>query len=120
MAFPLVTFKHTNTDEGRHLEEVVTHKLITLEKYIGNETDTRCEVEFRKEAANQSGLIYRVEVNLWKAGDLFRAEALDESFEKAIDTARAELDAEMRKAHDKHLDQVRDGGRAAKEMLRGE
>jgi len=118
--FPIITFKHTHTDEARHLEDIVTHKFTALEKYIGDESDVRWEVEFAKEAANQSGAIYRVEGNVWVAGKLFRAEAREDTFEKAIDSVRDDLDAEMKKAHDKHLDAVRDGARVAKEMLRGE
>ena len=118
--FPSITFKHTHTDEARHLEDVVTHKFAAFEKYIGDESDVRCEVEFAKEAANQSGAIYRVEGNVWVAGTLFRAEATEDTFEKAIDSVRDDLDAEMHKDHDKRVALAREGARAAKEMLRGE
>lgn len=120
MSFPSITFKHTHTDEARHLEDVVVHKFSALEKYMGDETDVRCEVEFVKEAGNQSGAIFRVEGNVWVAGTLFRAEATEETFEKAIDSVRDDLDAEMHKAHDKRVAQIRDGAREAKELLRGE
>ncbi len=120
MSFPSITFKHTHTDEARHLEDVVVHKFAALEKYIGEESDVRCEVEFRKEAANQSGDIFCVEGNVWVAGTLFRAEATEATFEKAIDSVRDDLDAEMHRVHDKRVAQARDGAREAKEMLRGE
>jgi len=119
MSFPSITFKHTQTDAARHLEEVVVHKFAALEKYIGDETDVRCEVEFAKEAGNQSGAIFRVEGNVWVAGTLFRAEATEETFEKAIDSVRDDLDAEMHRAHDKRVDHARDGARLAKDILRG-
>jgi ribosomal subunit interface protein len=118
MAFPSITFKHTRTDEARHLEEVVEHKFASFEKYIGNETAAHCEVEFQKEAPHQSGLVYRVEVNLSVGGKFFRAEATDETFEKAIDAVRSELDGELRKAHSKRESLIRRGGRKMKEMLR--
>lgn len=118
MAFPTITFKHTRTDEARHLEDVVVHKFATFEKYVGNETAARCEVEFQKEAPQQSGLVYRVEANVSIGGKFYRAEATDETFEKAIDAVRNELDGELRKAHDKRESLVRRGGRKMKEMLR--
>jgi ribosomal subunit interface protein len=118
MTFPSITFKHTHTDEARHLETVVEHKLAALKKYLTHQNDVRCEVEFAKEAANQSGQIYRVEMNLWSEGTLFRAEATDETFEKAIDRARDDLDHELRKAHDKRDSLFKRSGRAFKEMMR--
>lgn len=118
MAFPSITFKHTHTNEARHLESVVEHKLAALKKYLTHKHDVRCEVEFAKEAANQSGLIYRVEMNLWSDGKLFRAEATEETFEKAIDRARDDLDYELRKAHDKRESVFKRSGRALKEMMR--
>lgn len=117
MSFPTITFKHSHTDEGRQLEAVVVHKFAALAKYIGEETDVRCEVEFLKEAGNQSGLIYRTEANVWVAGTLFRAEATEETFEKAIDSVRDDLDAEMHKVHDKRVALARAGAREAKQLL---
>lgn len=118
MAFPVITFKHLNTDEGRPLESLVEHKLATLEKYLGKRGDARCEVEFQKVAPKHSGMVYRLEVNLRVGGTLYRAEATCDTFEKAIDEVRSELDHELRKAHDKRENLVRRGGRKLKEMLR--
>lgn len=118
MNFPSISFKHTHTDEARHLEEVVEKKFAAFDKFIGSATDVRCEVEFQKVTASKSGEIYRVEANVWRSGKLFRAEATDTTFEKAIDTVRSELDTELRKAHDKRESLVRRGGRRLKDMLR--
>lgn len=118
MSFPSITFKHTRTDEARHLESVVVHKFASLAKYVGNETAAYCEVEFQKEAPHQSGLVFRVEANVTIAGKFFRAEATDETFEKAIDAVRSELDVELRKAHSKRESLIRRGGRKVKDMLR--
>ncbi len=118
MAFPSISFKHTHTDEARHLEPVVEHKFAAFEKYLGERTVARCEVEFAKETASQSGKIFRVEANIWLSGKLFRAEGVAETFEKGIDIVRDELDYELRKAHDKRESLVRRGGRKLKEMMR--
>ncbi len=118
MTFPTITFKHTHTDEARHLEDVVSSKFTAFQKYIGDESDVRCEVEFQKVTSHQSGAIFRMEANVWVAGELYRAEATAESFEKAIDMVRDDIDAEMHRVSDKHESMVRDGARKAKEMMR--
>lgn len=117
MAFPTITFKHTNSNDSR-LEDLVNRKFDSLERYVGDETDVRCEVEFQKEAPRQSGKLFRVEANIWLRGTLFRAEDTNDSFEKAVDAVRSELDAEMRKAHDKRGSVMRRSGRKMKEFLR--
>ena len=118
MALGMITFKHTHAEHTGRLEAVVVNKFQSLNRYVGNETDVRCEVEFQKVAPRQSGMLYRVEANMWLAGKLFRAEATDENFEKAIDIVRSELDTEMHKSHTKRESLMRRGGRKFKEMLR--
>lgn len=118
MSFPTINYKATNTELQQHLQRLVDQKFESLEKYIGAETDARCEVEFEKETAQQSGNIFRVEANLWLAGKLYRAEASEASFEIAIDEVRNELDKELRRANDKQNTLMKRGGRAIKKMLR--
>lgn len=118
MAFPTITFKHTTTENTAYLEDLVTNKFQPLERYIGAETDFKCEVEFQKESPRHSGKLYRVEANVWLAGKMFRAEATEETFEYAIDEVRNELDKELRRAGEKRESLVRRGGRKIKEMLR--
>ena len=118
MAFPAITFKTTNTEPNPELQQVLENKFQSLEKYLGDETDVRCEVEFEKETKSQSGSVFRVETNLWLHGRLYRADASLESFEKAIDEVRAELDKELRRANKKREGLVKRGGRALKNMMR--
>lgn len=118
MAFPIIQFKATNTILEGALQDLVVHKFNSLERYIGTATDLKCEVEFEKIGLHQSGTIYRVEVNLYRDGQLFRAEATEDSFEKAIDKVRSELDAAMNSTLKKRETLVKRGGRAIKDMLR--
>jgi ribosomal subunit interface protein len=113
-----IQFKHDSVDHTRQLERVVEQKFQSLEKYIGKETDVRAEVEFEKAAPRQSGKLYRVEANIRIAGTLYRAEATEDTYEKAIDVVRSELDAEMRRAHSKRESMIKRGGRKLKEMMR--
>lgn len=118
MAFPIIKFKATNTELVEELQDLMDRKLRSLEKFINDETDLNCEVEFEKVTAQQTGDVHRVEVNFYKDGELFRAEATEDSFEKAIDEVRDELDKEMRRAGKKQSTLIRRGGRAIKDMLR--
>jgi len=118
MAFPIITYKHTNTHPDEELQNVVEQKLRSLEKYIGSETDIKCAIEMEKTGGKQTGLTHRVEANFWLAGTLYRAEATEESFEKAIDEVRDELDKEVRRAHKKRNSLLKKGGRKIKDMMR--
>ncbi len=118
MAFPIIQFKATNTVLEGVLQDLVERKLRSLERYIGNSTDLKCEVEFEKIGLHQHGPVHRIEVNFYRDGRMFRADATEESFEKAIDKVRSELDTEMKKHLKKRDTLVRRGGRAIKDMLR--
>lgn len=118
MAFPTIQYKATNIDLDDRLTTLVDQKFASLEKFVGDETDARCEVEFEKETAHQSGNHFRVEANLTIKGKLYRAEACEDSFEKSIDEVRDELDMELRHDGGKRETLQKKGGRAIKDMLR--
>lgn len=120
MTFPPIQFKATNTELDDRLTTLVEQKFETLAKFIGDETDVRCEVEFDKETAHHSGRHYRVEVNLWVKGKLYRVGAAEESFEQSIDEVRSELDKMLRRSQGKHEALVKKGSRVIKQMMRGE
>jgi len=118
MSFTDIIFKSTNITVQENLKSLVVQKLTSLEKYIGDETDFKCEVEFEKITSHNNGNICRVEVNLWLSGKLHRAESTKETFEAAVDIVRDELDSELHKDHDKRQTLARKGGREIKEAIR--
>jgi ribosomal subunit interface protein len=117
MAFSNINYKYNGIEEAKSLAEVVEQKFSTLKKFIGEHAVVLCEVEFEKVAAHQHGRFHRVEANLTISGDLYRAEATEESFEKSIDEVRHGLEQELRKAKDKHATLDKDAGRVAKVQL---
>jgi ribosomal subunit interface protein len=119
MTFPMINFKFNDLPEAQALRQLVEQKCSALEKYLKEDSDLVCDVEFDKVTSQQSGQIYRVEANLKVDGALYRAEATEESFEKAIDTVRDELDREIRNAKDKQNTLKVQGGREAKEQMLG-
>jgi len=116
MTTPNITFKHTNTDVDYELQSIVTQKVSALQKYF--EEPTLIEVEFRKEAPKKSGEVFVVEINCTVKGELYRATATKESFEKAVDAVRNELDKELRRARKKRNNLFLKGARRIKEMVR--
>ncbi len=116
----MIQFKITNTDLEERVKDLLEGKFQSLEKYLGDETDLKCEVEFEKVTAQQNGNIHRVEANLYKGGKLYRAEATEDSFEKAIDEVRNELDKKMRRDNKRHNTLIKRGGQMLKGMMRRE
>lgn len=116
----MIQYKATNIQLDTTWQDLVEQKFQSLEKYIGDETDTKCDVEFEKETGDHhnSGKLHRVEVNLYIHGRLYRAVASEESFQKAIDEVRGELDRELAKSNEKRETLIKRGGRKIKEMLR--
>lgn len=115
MTFPTINFKFNELEEAKALSDIVEQKFLALEKYIAGAGT--CDVEFIKVAQQQSGQVHRVEVTLAIGGDVYRAEAVEDSFEKAIDEVRDELDKELRRAKDKQLTVDKQAGREAKEQM---
>ncbi len=118
MAFPTINIKTTNVTVEDQTKDVLEQKLLSLDKYLGDETDIKCDAEFEKVAPSESGPIFRVEVNLLVAGTMHRAEATQESFAEAIDEVRDELDKELRRRNKKQNTLLKKGGRKLKELMR--
>ncbi len=118
MSLTHINFKITNTTIPDPLKNVTESKLRTLEKYIG-ESPTICDVEFERITNHhQQGNINRVEVNLEINGKLFRAEATSDSFEKAIDNVREELQQTLDSHRGKQDTLLRRGARKMKHLMR--
>jgi len=117
MAFPQINFKFNTVENSDQLSTLVTHKLESLGKFIKNGVPSLCEVEFEKIAEQKNGKVYRVETNLTINGTLYRAEATEESFERAIDEMRDELGKEIRRSKDKRDSLIKSTGRKIKEKF---
>ncbi len=118
MAIAEVTnYKFNGLKEAKRLTDVLEQKYQGLEKYLHGTESITCDVEFQKVAPNKNGQVHQVVMNLQINGTLYRAEATEESFEKAIDEVRDEMDKELRRAKEKTVTLHRAAGRAAKEKM---
>lgn len=117
--FPEIKIKTTNIDSTEELFDTLRKRLHTLEKFLPHEeTHLVCEVELERTSGQQTGKIYRAEVNLTVGGDLLRAEAVRESMEDAIDRMRDGLKRELRRRGGKRESLFRRGAQRVKEMVR--
>ncbi len=117
MTFPTINYKYNGIEEAKSLTTAVDQKIGSLHKFIKEGSVVTCEVEFEKVSEQHHGKIYRVEVNLSRNGELYRAEATEHSFEEAIDKVRDELDGELSRAKDKQGTLRKRAGRALKALL---
>lgn len=117
MSFPIINFKFTNTETDEKLQDLASNKFNGLQKFVG-EAPAICEVEFEKITNHrQQGKIHRAEINLEINGKLYRAEATDETFERAIDEVKSELEESLRRARGKEDTMLKKGGRRLKQIL---
>ena len=118
MPIPEINFKATHIELEADHKNLVEEKFSSLEKFIGSETDVNCDVEFEKVTDQSAGRIYRVEANLYLSGKLYRTEATEDNFDKAIVRVRDELEKRLRRAAGKRESLMRVGHRKIKDMLR--
>jgi ribosomal subunit interface protein len=118
MTLLTIQFKATQVEVDDTVKNYIEEKFQAFDKFIQDETDVKCQVEFSRVNPQQTGDIYRVEGNVWLAGKLYRAEATAISFEVAGDMVRQEIEKEMRRAHKKRNSLFKRGGRRIKEMMR--
>ena len=113
-----INTKSTNITITPKLQTLLDQKFLPLGKYFDERSDMRCEIELEKIVPQQSGKIYRAEVNMFINGKLYRVEATEEQIEQAIDTARTELKHELQHLLGKRMSLVKRGSRMLKTMLR--
>ncbi len=117
MTFPMITYKYNNLPEGDKLANLVDQKLEPLGKFIPDNSSAVCEVEFEKAGPQQHGKIFRVEINFRVDGVLHRTEAVEESFELAIDEVRDELNKKLRRTKSKNQSLLRRARQKVKEKF---
>lgn len=112
------TYKRNNLTDTAAAEALIELKYPALAKYWTEGLVAKCEIEFEKVAQKQAGNVYRVEANLTVDGTLYRAEATLESFEKALDEVRNELDKVLRRGKAKRQTLFMKGNRLLKRLMR--
>ena len=117
--FPRIIVKTSNFEQTAIIERVLEKRLKTLEKFLtASEVKLVCNVELEKLTDQQTGRIFRAEINLQVGGTLFRAEATEMRMEDAIEKAKNELKTELVRTSGKRQSLFRRGAKRIKDMLR--
>lgn len=105
-----VQIKATKIDLTEELKNYVQEKMDMLEKYLGQVKATNCDVEVGIfVGAQNSGEIYRCEVNLQVPGELLRVEKSAKELYKAIDKTKDHMKRSIKKYKEKRIDKKRQG-----------
>jgi ribosomal subunit interface protein len=121
-----VTLQGTNVDLTDDIRAFVDAKLEESFRVLGDMNmdpvyvDVELEETTRKDQDRDDQKLYRAEVNVKVPGRLLRAEESAQDLEQAIVQMKHTLTRELRKWHDRLVDESRKGARRAKEMFGAE
>lgn len=112
--------KTTNIEAEDDLQEYLAKKLIKLEQFVDeDDTSAHADVELEKRAGQQTGEIYRAEINLKVAGSYLRAEEDAADIRDAIAAMQESIIRKLRKTKEKRRGRIRSGARKMKQMIQG-
>lgn len=113
--------KTTDFNMTPDVSEYLDVKLSALEKYLSEDSEdaVKCDVELGRAVGGQrTGNIFRAEVNVLIGKKMFRAEAVGESMNAAIDKMRDEIAKRLRRDKRRRFALFKKGGERIKKMLR--
>lgn len=103
-----IRIKATKIELTPEIKEYVQEKMDMLEKYLGDIKVMHCDVEVGLAfGGQQSGKIYRAEVNLELPGEMLRVEKSEADLMKAIDKVKDHLTRSIRRYKQKRVDKNR-------------
>lgn len=113
--------KTTNIDVDDETKNYLAKRIKKFEKFIAEDSSPAiADIELERMTGQQSGKIFRAEVNLQVRDLYLRAEEEAENIREAIDGMQEEMVRELRDAKEKKQTQTRDGARKAKKQLRNQ
>ena len=115
-----IKIRATNFDITPAIDEYVTRKISSLEKFLQGQGNILCEVEIgRTTKHHKSGDIFRAEINMVEAGgrQIF-AVAEEADLYAAIDVVRDEAEREIVSKKNRYKTLLRKGGARIKSLLK--
>lgn len=113
-----ISIKATNIELTPAMRSYAEEKIGMLQKLIDErDGDVRADVELERLTAQQSGEIFRAEVNLHTSHMSLRAESTKDDMYAAIDLVKDDVMREIRRAKNKNETMARRGGRMFKEIV---
>jgi len=103
-----VKIKATKIILTSEIKDYVQEKMDMLEKYLGSIDVINCDVEVGMSIGGQnSGKIFRAEVNLQLPGEILRVEKTEKELFKAIDKVKDHLTRSIKRYKEKRIDKKR-------------
>lgn len=113
--------KTKNIEVDQETKDYLAKRINKFEQFIDENTSPAiADIELEKRTGQQSGRIFRAEVNLKVGDNYLRSEEEAESIREAIDAMQEQMVRELRDAKEKQQTQTRKGAREAKEELRSQ
>lgn len=103
-----IKIKATKIKLNQETKDYIQEKMDMLEKYLGKIQAMNCDVEVGMSVGGQnSGEIYRCEVNLELPHELLRIEKTEKEIFKAVDKVKDHLIRSIKKYKEKLIDKRR-------------
>ncbi|MDD5071188.1 MAG: ribosome-associated translation inhibitor RaiA [Patescibacteria group bacterium] len=103
-----IRIKATKIKLTPEIKSYAEKKMAMLEKYLGGVQILNCDVEVGMSVGGQnSGKIYKTEVNLEVPGSLLRVEKTEKDLFKSIDKVKDHLEIIIKKYKEKRIDKKR-------------
>ncbi len=103
-----IKIKATKIELTSELKSYIQEKMDMLDKYLGSIQVINCDVEVGKSVGGQnSGEIFRCEVNLQVPNEILRVEKTEKELYKAIDKVKDHLARSIRRYKQKLIDKSR-------------
>jgi putative sigma-54 modulation protein len=112
--------KTTNFELTDSISDYLSKRIVSLDKFISKEErdSVLADIEIGKTRNGQNtGDIYRAEINLKFKGDVLRAESEKSDIYEAIDDMKNDITRQLRKHKSKRRTSIRNGAKRLKRML---
>ncbi len=108
-----------NFDITPAIDEYVSKKMLSLEKFLDKNEESVCEVEIgRITTHHKSGDVFKAEVNITQGGKQYFAEREKADIYTAIDLVRDEMERMIVSAKTKKDSLIRRGGARIKSLIK--
>ncbi|PIR86289.1 ribosomal subunit interface protein [Candidatus Kaiserbacteria bacterium CG10_big_fil_rev_8_21_14_0_10_43_70] len=117
----VINVKTTQCDMTPEIRAYLDDKINAISKLVvvsGEDAKVTCDVELEKAQPQQTGPIWRAEMNLTFDGNMYRSEATAESINAALDEVKDEMTKRLRRDKKKRFDRLRRGGAKMKDWMR--
>lgn len=115
-----INIKSKNFNMTPQIEEYITSKISSVEKFLQMSREENVLVEFEVEQSkhHKKGEVYRAEANLSVRGKLFRGDSTRYDVKTAIDNVKDQLEKQIRRSKTRRFELFEKGARVIKNILR--